>query len=97
MSTSKEETTKPPRRMSGVNSQSVRPLETAVIYKTVRCPNPDCKGTRVPVQRTGPSPPDHIIRHHKCEDCGRKFKSVEVIYQGENKHLNSVEEKDKIE
>ena len=44
--------------------------QRAVIYHVLRCPK--CDGTRCPVTHT-----DRPIRHHKCEDCGHPFQSVE--------------------
>jgi hypothetical protein len=44
----------------------------AVIYQPVRCPNPVCRSTSVPVQRSVLP-----IRYHRCRDCGETFKSVE--------------------
>ena len=48
----------------------------SVEYKRAECP--DCGGIRVPVKHTdSTSSDDYIIRHHLCEDCGLRFKSVE--------------------
>ena len=43
----------------------------AVIYRPVRCPK--CNSLKVKVTSTR-----RPVRHHKCEDCGERFKSVEA-------------------
>jgi len=42
-----------------------------IIYPKLKCPN--CGGVKVLVT-SSPLP----IRHHKCEDCGYKFKSIDA-------------------
>jgi len=44
-----------------------------VYYVPVECPNKKCRSTSCPVRST----PGGKIRHHKCNDCGRCFKSIE--------------------
>jgi len=49
--------------------------DEAVRYVRLRCPK--CGSTNVPVQHTNPNVGGNIVRHHKCSDCGNRFKSVE--------------------
>ncbi|MBA7476237.1 hypothetical protein ES707_11619 [subsurface metagenome] len=49
--------------------------DEVVRYVRLRCPK--CGNTNVPVQHTNPEVDGNIVRHHKCSDCGKRFKSVE--------------------
>jgi ribosomal protein S27E len=49
-----------------------------VPFVRVRCPS--CGSTRCPVYNTNHIP----IRYHRCQDCSRTFKSVEVNYKPED-------------
>lgn len=42
----------------------------AVVYVRVQCP--DCGGDDCPVTST-----QRPVRHHRCRDCGCRFKSIE--------------------
>jgi len=65
--------------------------DQVVRYIKIRCPK--CDSDRVPVYSSRDLP----VRYHKCSACGHTFKSIEENYPGENKHLNSGEEKGKVE
>lgn len=43
---------------------------SAVVYVRVQCP--ECHGDDCPVTST-----QRPVRHHRCRDCGTRFKSVE--------------------
>jgi len=49
--------------------------DTVVIYSVVRCPQ--CGGDKCPVYSNPRRYREHIIRYHKCGNCGCGFKSVE--------------------
>lgn len=55
-----------------------KPNKDFVPFVRVRCPN--CGSTRCPVYDSNHVP----IRYHRCQDCGRTFKSVEVNYRNGN-------------
>jgi len=46
--------------------------EDGVAYYLIRCPK--CQSTNTRVTHT-----DRPVRYHKCQICGRTFKSVEVV------------------
>lgn len=48
-----------------------------VFYQRVYCPKCDC--LHCPVTNTQPEIDGKIIRHHKCQDCGHCFKSIEIL------------------
>lgn len=53
------------------------PKDEVVRYIRLRCPNPECRSTNVPVYDSSHLP----IRYHRCAKCGQTFKSVEEGYQ----------------
>lgn len=46
------------------------PAVEAVVYVRVQCP--ECSGDDCPVTST-----QRPVRHHRCRDCGCRFKSIE--------------------
>ena len=68
----------PPEALEEVDPQ--KPMEAArwygqdggdaVSYRPVRCPR--CRSKEVPINHTAGR-----VRYHKCDDCGKTFKSVE--------------------
>ena len=50
--------------------------DQVVRYIRLRCPK--CGSTNVLVKHTNPEVAGNIVRHHRCSDCGNRFKSVEV-------------------
>lgn len=53
------------------------PEDQLVRYIKPRCPK--CGSVQAPVQHTNPEVDGNIVRHHKCLECGRTFKSIEKI------------------
>jgi len=51
--------------------------DQVVRYVRLRCPNPECRSTNVPVYDSSHLP----IRYHKCSNCGHTFKSIDEDYQ----------------
>lgn len=60
---------KPRKRRKKKSVTGIAPI----IYMRVRCPNPKCRSTKVPVYDSSHLP----IRYHKCSKCGLNFKSIE--------------------
>ena len=44
-----------------------------------RSPCPECGSTRVRVVLTGADEADRMLRLRKCEECGAKFTTIEVL------------------
>ena len=46
---------------------------SVVYYHIVQCPVRRCRSVRAPVYHTEPG---GVVRFHRCEDCGKTFKSI---------------------
>lgn len=65
----------PDRKKSSVKSaQTALPVEYAVAYVPVYCPNCGSRNCPAYVSRTGDP-----TRYHKCALCNQNFKSVEIL------------------
>ena len=72
------------RRRKRKKSPEPKDQDQLVRFIRLRCPK--CGSVQVPVQHTNPEIDGNIVRHHKCSNCGRTFKSIEENYQPENEN-----------
>ena len=45
---------------------------------------PKCKSQNIRVYDSFPSEDDYVFRRRKCKDCGEKFRTVELVMEGDS-------------